>query len=162
MKKTPAFALVLAGLALVPLWGCGADSAYHQAYVRGCNIRSMTTIEGVALALEQYKQAHGSYPVAKSVPELQTALAALLKGGGYTDRWGEPLLVDVSPDGYTLTSKGDDRTGSHEFGGAVTTPGHSITLKDGMFVQYDASVEKTAREFEAEIAKVRAQARQGV
>jgi hypothetical protein len=39
----------------------------------------------------------------------------------------------------------------------VTSPGHSITLKDGVFVQYDASVEKTARDYEAEIAKVRTQ-----
>ena len=49
------------------------------------------------------------------------------------------LLVDVSANGYTISSQGDDRNGGHEFGGAVTTPGHSITLKDAVFVQYEAS-----------------------
>jgi hypothetical protein len=109
MKMTRTLALILAGLVLVPLWGCGPDSAFQQAYVRGHNIRSMITIEEVAIALERYRQEHGAYPAATSVPELQKALASLLGSGGYMDRWGQLLLVDVTPGGYTLTSKG--RTG---------------------------------------------------
>lgn len=162
MKAPLVLALLLTGIGLMSLSGCGACTEYDQAYVRGSNIRSMSTIKGVAVALERHRQAHGSYPAAKSIAELQKELASSPSSTGYVDRWGEPLLVEVSADNYTLTSKGDDREGGHEFGGAVGFAGHSITLRDGVFVQYDASVQTTARKYDAEIAAIRSQTRGGV
>ena len=147
---------------MVSLPSCGACATYDQAFVRGSNIRSMMALKQVAIALERQRNEHGSYPAAKSIADLQATIVPALDNTSCTDRWGEPLVVDVTSDSYTLTSKGDDRTGGHEFGGAVTIPGHSITLKDGVFVQYDASVEETARKYEAEMAQVRTQARGGV
>lgn len=153
MRSSIVSVVIIAGAIATSLTGCGAS--YEQAKVRGTNINSMMAIEAVSIALEQYKLTHGSYPSAHTMAELQKAVAPLLDHARTTDRWGEVLLVDVTTDGYTLTSKGADRTGGHEFGGAVATPGHSITLKDAVFVQYDASVEQTARKYEAEIAEVR-------
>jgi len=159
VKWSLAVSAVVACLATIFLTGCDACATYEAAQVRGSNIRSMIAIRDVAIALEQYRNDHGSYPPGKSIVDLQETLAPLLTNTQRTDRWGEPLVVDVTSDRYTLTSKGDDRIGGHEFGGAVTSPGHSITLKDAVFVQFDASVEKAARKYEAEIAKLRAQKR---
>jgi hypothetical protein len=122
----------------------------------------MMAIKDVSIALEHYRHDHGSYPTAQTISDLQRALAPLLDRARTQDRWGEALLVDVTAEGYTISSKGSDRTGTHEFGGAVTNPGHSITLKDGVFVQYDASVESTATKYSAELAEVRKQMRDGV
>jgi hypothetical protein len=145
-------AIVAATIAVV-LLGCGAS--FEQAKVRGSNINSMMAIKDVSIALERYRHAHGSYPTAHSFAELQRAVAPALDRARSKDRWGEELLVDVTADSYVVTSKGDDRTGGPESGGAVSTPGHSITLRDAVFVQYDASVELTARKYEAEIEAVR-------
>jgi hypothetical protein len=112
-------------------------------------------MQEVAVALERHRADHGTFPAADSMAALRVALGRPLQFRG-VDRWDEDLLVSVSPEGYVLTSKGEDRVGGHEFGGAVTTPGHSITLKDGRFEQYDARVEKTARKIEQEIAGARA------
>ena len=144
---------------IVASLGCGD---FEQAKVRGSNISSMMAIKDVSIAIEQFRSSHGSYPTATTLAELQKATSPLLDHAQTTDRWGELLLVDVSGGGYVVTSKGDDRTGGPEFGGAVSNPGHSITLKDGVFVQYDASVERTARKFEEEIAGVRNQKQGGV
>jgi hypothetical protein len=149
-----------AGIVAVLMLGCGAS--YEQAKVRGSNINSMMAIKDVSIALERYRHDHGSYPTANTMAELQKALAPLLDHARSRDRWGELLLIEVNGDSYMVASKGDDRTGGPEFGGAVSTPGHSITLKDAIFVQYDASVEQTARKYEAEIAAVRNQSQGGV
>lgn len=161
MRRRLALIVVIAGLVGPTLAGCGACTAFGEAYVRGSNMRSMLTIKEVAIALERHRQKHGSYPTAKSIAELWRGVAPLLDNAACADRWGEALVVDVEPESYTLTSKGDDRVGGHEFGGAVTVPGHSITLKDARFVQYDASVEKTARKYEAEIAGFRSRSAAG-
>lgn len=158
-KPRGAAVVLLAGTVVTSLTGCGA--AYEEAKVRGSNINSMMALEAVSIALEQHKRAHGTYPPAVTMAELQQGVAPLLDRARTTDRWGEVLVVEVTPDSYTLTSKGDDRAGGPEFGGAVTTPGHSITLKDAVFVQYDASVEQTARKLEAEIAEARKQPASG-
>lgn len=152
MKQGRSFAVVPLALSLALVVGCG----FKDGYDSGVNIRTMIELQFAATALEEYRNAHGVYPAAASVDELRAALSRnrLLSWDG-TDRWGEPILVDVDEGGYRLSSKGDDREGGHEFGGAVTTKGHSITLENGRFVQYWAGVERVARDIEAEIAAVR-------
>jgi len=113
-------------------------------------------MKNVAIALEAHRSEHGDYPTADSMNELRPFLHAYLGDERGIDRWGEPLVVTVNPESYVLTSKGDDKQGGHEYGGPVETVGHSITLKDGRFVQYHRSVESTAREYEAEIQSARA------
>jgi hypothetical protein len=160
MRRTLVLVAIVSGMIATMLLGCGAS--YEQAKVRGSNINSMMAIRDVSIALERYRHDHGTYPMANTMAELQKAVAPLLDHVQSTDRWGEPLVVEVTNESYTVTSKGDDRTGGHEFGGAVSIPGHSITMKDAVFVQFDASVERTARKFEAEIAEVRNQSPKGV
>jgi len=157
--KRPGTPVVVVAITTAVLLGCGE---FEQAKVRGSNINSMMAIENVSIVLERYRHDHGSYPVANTMADLVKAVAPLLDHAQTTDRWGEPLLLEVATESYTVTSKGDDRTGGHEFGGAVSTPGHSITMKDAIFVQYDASVKQTARKIEAEIAEVRNQGQKGV
>ena len=136
-------------LALTASWG--DDSTFSRAYARGVNIRSMVSLMNVAIALEAYRSEHGTYPLANSMHQLRFLLRAHLGDELGLDRWREPLVVTVTPDSYVLLSKGDDKQGGHEHGGAVETAGHSITLKNGVFVQYHLSVESTAREYEKEI-----------
>jgi len=165
MKRKIALGLIIAGIALLAVVGLVAYVAYpnvHEAYVRGCNIYSMIAIKDVAIALEHYRQEHGTYPAAKSIRDLQEAMVPSLANARVIDRWGEPLVVDVTATSYTLTSKGENRTAGHQFGGPVTFPGHSITLRDGKFVQYDSRVELTAHRYEQEIRNVQALARDGV
>lgn len=111
------------------------------------------------ILLEAHRAKHGEYPAADSMAELRSLLAAELAAERGVDRWGEPLIVTVTPVAYTLTSKGNDRQGGHENGGPVEAPGHSITLEAGVFVQYHRAVESTARKYEAEIRGVRAQSK---
>lgn len=143
------------GLILVALAGCGASDTCNRAYTRGTNIKSMIAITNVAIALETHYLEHDEYPTADSMRQLRLALAPYLGEELGFDRWGEPLVVTVTADSYLLTSKGDDKEGGHEDGGPVETAGHSITLKNGIFVQYHASVESTARKYEAQIANAR-------
>jgi hypothetical protein len=93
--------------------------------------------------------------------QLKSKLGGYLGNEGGVDRWGNALVVTVSRDSYIVTSGGSDGTGGHEYGGAVETAGHSITMKDGIFVQYDSSVETTAREYEADLARIRSRATTG-
>jgi hypothetical protein len=143
------------GLLVASILACGFSENYNRAYTRGANIKSMIAIRNVAVALEQYRADHGEYPVAGSMNELRTSLSSYLGEELGIDRWGEPLVVTVTADSYTLSSKGDDGQGGHENGGAVEAAGHSITLRDGRFVQYHSIVEDTARKYEAEIAATR-------
>lgn len=151
MRSFPSHTLVCAALLTL---GCGAAENFENAKSIGSNIRTMMNMQEVAVALERHRAEHGTFPAADSMAALRVALGRPLEFRG-VDRWGEELLVSVTPEGYVLTSKGEDRVGGHEFGGAVTTPGHSITLKDGRFEQYHAKVEKTARKIEGEIAAAR-------
>jgi hypothetical protein len=155
----PVLHVAFIAVTITVLLGCGQ---FEQAKVRGSNINSMLAIKDVSIALERYRHDHGEYPVAKTMADLQKAVAPSLDHAQTADRWVEPLIVEVTAESYTITSKGDDRTGGHEFGGAVSTPGHSITMKDAIFVQYDASVEQTARKLEAEIVEARNPSQKGV
>jgi Tfp pilus assembly protein PilE len=161
MKRWIVLGVIVVAVGILCLTALVAYPTYHRAYVAGSNIASMIVIKDVAIALERYRQERGPYPAAQSIDDLRKVLAPLLANARLTDRWGEPLVVDVTPASYTLTSKGEHRASGHQFGGAVTFSGHSITLKDGVFVQYDASVERTAIKYDGEIATVRAQARAG-
>ena len=145
------------GLMLAMMVSCGAGDTYNRAHNRGANINSMIAIKNVAIALETYRVERGEYPTVDSMDQLRPVLGAYLGDERGIDRWGESLIVTVTPASYVLTSKGDDKQGGHENGGPVETAGHSITLKDGAFVQYHSSVESTARKYEAEIAGVRPQ-----
>jgi hypothetical protein len=141
--------------------GCGASENFNRAKIRGENIRTMIAMKNVAIALEIYRNVEDDYPTADSMAQLKSQLDTYLGSERGVDRWGNALVVTVTPDSYVLTSGGDDGTGGHEYGGAVETAGHSITMKDGFFAQYHSSVESTAREYEAEIAKVRSRATTG-
>ena len=152
MKRT-VLGLVLLLLATLCL-ACGTADSFNNAKTIGENIRTMMNIQDVAVALEKYRAEHGTYPSSESMSSLRTVLGSV-SPEATIDRWGEPLLVAVTPESYTISSKGKDRTGDHEFNGGVTTPGHSITLRDGRFVQYYAKVEKTAAKIEQEIAAAR-------
>jgi len=137
--------------------GCTACENYNRAYTRGSNIRTMMALRDVAIALERYQLANGEYPAASDASALRAVLVpTYVETWPGTDKWGEPILVRCNESGYLLTSKGSDKQGDHGFGGAVETTGHSITIQDGVFVQYAAPVESTAREFEKEIAAIRA------
>ncbi len=154
MKTSSPVVIFLAGLTLIISLGCSDYSKrFNQSKIRGSNIRSMLALKNVAISLEHYKNDHGNYPSANSMKELKKMLTpAYLDPASCIDKWGELILVSCTPDSYILSSKGDDRSGEHEFGGAVETSGHSITMKDGLFVQYNTSVEETARELESEIS----------
>jgi len=116
----------------------------------------MVTLRDVAVALERYRVEHGTYPPAATEHDLRAFLEpTYMPTGSWIDRWGHPLVVEVKPDGYLLSSSGDDGVGGHEFGRAVSQAGHSITLRNGVFAQYEASVERTARKYEGEIAAAR-------
>lgn len=142
---------------VVLLAACGLGETYNQAYTRGSNIRSMITLRNAAIALEHYQLANGSYPEASDAAALRTILVPeYLDAWSGRDKWGEPILVRCDESGYLLSSKGSDRRGDHEFGGAVEMAGHSITVQDGIFVQYAALLESTAREYETMIAAARA------
>ncbi len=135
--------------------GCGAPDTYNQAYTRGANIKSMIAITNVAIALENYRLDRGEYPPTESMGQLYAVLKGYLGEERGVDRWGQALIVTVTPESYALSSKGDDQEGGHERGGAVENAGHSITLENGVFVQYHSSVTSTARKYEAQIAEAR-------
>ncbi len=165
MKRGIVIGALVAGVALIAAIVLVAYFVYpniHGAKVVGSNVASMVVMRDVAIGLERYRQEHGSYPSAQSIADLQKKADPFLAGARLTDKWGEPLVVDVTPASYTLTSKGAKRTGGHQFGGAVTFGGHSITLKDGVFVQYDARAATTAADFEGQMAAERSRPRAGV
>ena len=56
-----------------------------------------------------------------------------------------------------ISSKGNDKVGVHEFKGVIDKESyeHSITLKDGLFVQYLKSHVRSVREREKEIRSVK-------
>jgi hypothetical protein len=133
---------------------CGPIETFENAKAIGASIRSMMNLRDVALSLERFRAEQGSYPTCDSLVCLRSVLGSKASFDG-RDRWGEDLLVSSSPKSYLLSSKGEDRTGDHEEGGAVTSLGQSITLKDGKFVQYFAKAEKTKDRLEQEIAAAR-------
>jgi hypothetical protein len=130
-------------------------NARHGANV-GRNIRTMLNLERVATALEHYRAVHGEYPAAGTVGELRAALGSLdIPNGDWSDGWKHPLVVEVTREGYLLSSPGEDGEGGHELDGPVSRPGHSITLRNGIFVQCYVRAEKAARGVEARIAAAR-------
>lgn len=156
MSKGPGLGvLILMTVGAVLLSEAVSCDADHEAWLNDSNVQTMKGLKDMAMAIERYRSETGSYPVASSLEELKAAMGSDLDGVAFYDRWGEVFLIECGPDGYALSSKGEDRVGWHEFGGAVTSPGHSITLKDGIFKQYDARVEKAVRRLERDIASAR-------
>ena len=85
--------------------GCGVGEDFNNARIRGENIFSMIAITNVAVALERYRGKHSEYPTADSMADLRPLLETYLGQERGIDRWGEELIVDVSPDGYVLSSR---------------------------------------------------------
>lgn len=156
MKKYLIAAVVLLFVILaVPAGYVIFVNARHGA-TAGRNIRTMFNLERVAIALEHYRAVHGEYPAAGTVAELRAALGPLdIQDRHWIDRWKHPLVIEVTREGYLLSSLGDDGVGGHEFDGPVARPGHSITLRNGIFVQYYVGAEKAARDLEVRIAAAR-------
>jgi hypothetical protein len=61
----------------------------------------------------------------------------------------------MTSEDYLLSSSGEDGEGGLEFEGPVSRPGHSITLRNGVFVQCNVIAIKAAREMEARIDAAR-------
>lgn len=103
---------------------------------------------------------YGEYPTSNSIDELKNILTPFHNresGLRTVDRWEEKYLVNSSKEQYAISSKGDDKIGSHEFGGVLDTDSykHSITLKNGSFVQYLKLRSNSVEEFEEEIRKIK-------
>jgi hypothetical protein len=147
---------VLVLLFALTLAGCGIVNAWNQGKTAGADFGTMFTLEQSAIALDRYRADHGKYPTATTVAELKAALEpTCISQARWEDNWKHPLLVEVTPEGYLLSSSGEDGEGGHEFEGPVSRPGHSITLRNGVFVQYNVIAKKAAREMEARIAAAR-------
>ena len=112
-----------------------------------------------SIAFEKYYKDNGVYPSSDSIHDLKDILTAYhdRKFGLRTvDPWEGKYVITSSVGKYTVSSKGDDNEGGHEYGGALASDSysHSITLENGVFVQYLESYSHIAKEFEEEIRNV--------
>jgi len=156
MKKYLIAAGVLFFLILASAFGYVIFVNMQHGANAGRNFGTMFNLERIAIVLEHYRAVHGEYPAAGTVAELRAALGPRdIQDGYWIDRWKHPLVVEVTREDYLLSSLGEDGEGGHEFDGPVSRPGHSITLRNGIFVQYYVRAEKAARDVEARIAAAR-------
>ncbi len=113
-----------------------------------------------SIAFEEYYKVNNGYPTTNSLVELKKILISYhpSKYDLYIlDPWGEEYLVNSFKDSYVISSKGEDKTGSHEFGGAIVSESNnfSITLKNGVFVQYLAARSKVVKKHQDEIKAIK-------
>lgn len=106
---------------------------------RGQQKRTMADIREFAIALEGYKQVHGSYPVTSDPDELRSLLGDQIPLPP-CDGWGNPWVVHVSRSGYTLVSFGKcgkpDLASLAQYQPGVTSTYQSdIVFSNGEFVR---------------------------
>ena len=144
-------------VAVVSLSGC---EGFKQGRQASSEYSTMYTMKNWVIALEKYHKINNEYPSSNSMKELQKILTPFHDGKlplRILDSWNEKYLINSTRDSYTISSKGDDKIGGHEFGGAISQDSykHSITIKDGNFVQYRILRSKIVKEFEDEIQKIK-------
>jgi hypothetical protein len=133
---------------------------YDEGYKAGSNWSVYWDLKEWAIAFEKYYKANKEYPTSASVEELRTMLTPYQNaefGLRILDPWEDKYLINSSKDEYIISSKGEDKNGGHEFGGAIDPIdyNYSTTLRNGKFVQYLKARFKTVHDFEAEIQAVK-------
>lgn len=168
MKKSPILKLILTVggvifiVILVICWKYSAD--FQEGFMQTReSTRYWISLQGCsewAIALEKYHTVNNEYPESNSIDELKAILIPYRETDyalRTVDAWEEKYIITSSIDQYTISSKGNDKIGEHEYGGAIDTDNfsHSITLRNGVFSQYLKAKTKAVKEFEENIRNLK-------
>lgn len=156
--------IIFAFILLLMISSCDFIEGFREGFERGRKSSLywalLSELRHWAAAFEKYHLKYNEYPTSDSIDELKNILTPFHDREfdlRTIDPWEEKYLVKSSREQYTISSKGDDKIGGHEFGGVLDTDSykHSITLKNGVFVQYLKLRSKSVKEFEEEIINIK-------
>lgn len=94
--------------------GCGEEKTYTSGLVQGARAAetqdTRQKLEQIGAALDRYALDHSSHPAAASVEEAEAALGPAYGGGRLPrqDGWGRPLRLQSGPQGFSVSSDGQD------------------------------------------------------
>lgn len=132
-RRLPTAAPLLLALAAGGAWGCGEEKTYTSGLVQGARAAeaqdTRQKLEQIGAALERYALDQGGYPQAASLAEAEALLGpAHARSLPRRDGWGRPLRLRSEPEGFVVSSDGQDGVPDtaddlrREAGGRVSAP----------------------------------------